>query len=56
MVNQAEIPATQNLAFLTKYTKGEVKQLIDRFRHWYTTECERAYKEAWNELEHRFRN
>ena len=56
MVNQAETPATQKLAFLTKYTKGEVKQLVDRFRHRYVTEPELAYKEAWKELEYRFGN
>ena len=56
MVKQAQTPATQKLAFLAKYTKGEVKQLVDRFRHRHVSQPEIAYDEAWREMEHRFGN
>ena len=56
MVNHANTPATQKLTFLAKYTKGEVKKLVDRFRHRYVSSPETAYEEAWRELEERFGN
>ncbi|XP_022096554.1 uncharacterized protein LOC110982458 [Acanthaster planci] len=54
MISQAQTPSTQKLAFLAKYTKGEVRQLVDRFRHRYVANPETAYKEALKELEERF--
>ena len=56
MIDQAQTPATQKLAFLAKYTKGEVKDLVHRFRHRYVSNPEVAYEEAWKELEKRFGN
>ncbi|XP_038071590.1 uncharacterized protein LOC119740386 [Patiria miniata] len=56
MVNHAHTPATQKLTFLAKYTKGEVRKLVDRFRHRYVSSPETAYQEAWKELKERFGN
>ena len=56
MIDQAQTPATQKLAFLAKYTKGEVRDLVHRFRHRYVSNPEVAYDEAWKELEERFGN
>ena len=56
MIDQAQTPATQKLAFLAKYTKGEVRDLVHRFRHRYVSNPQVAYDEAWKELEDRFGN
>ena len=56
MVDHTKTPATQKLTFLAKYTKGEVKKLVDMFRHRYVCSPETAYQEAWKELEERFGN
>ena len=54
MIEQAETPPTQKLAFLSKYTKAEVKRLVDRFRHRHVADPESAYEQAWKEIEDRF--
>lgn len=56
MIDHAETPATQKLAFLAKYTAGEVKQLVDHFQHHHILNPQTAYDEAWLKLEERFGN
>ncbi|KAJ8041002.1 hypothetical protein HOLleu_15480 [Holothuria leucospilota] len=56
MVSQAQNTADQKLSYLAKYTKGEVRQLVDRYRLRHITSPERAYGEVWLELERRFGN
>ncbi|KAJ8038196.1 hypothetical protein HOLleu_15541 [Holothuria leucospilota] len=56
MIGKACTSPTQKLTYLAKYTDGEVKELVDRYRHRYTAKPEIAYKELWEELERRFGN
>ena len=56
MIDQAETPATQQLASLALYTARDDEQLVDRFRYRYVLNPHTAYDEAWQELEERFGN
>ena len=56
MISQARTPPAQKLAFLAKYTAGEVRELVDRFRHRHVADPQTAYEEAWQELQERFGN
>ncbi|XP_006817669.1 uncharacterized protein LOC102809487, partial [Saccoglossus kowalevskii] len=56
LVQSACVSTAEKLSFLGKYTTGTTKTLVDRFRLRNVDNVERAYKEAWEELESRFGN
>ncbi|XP_077863637.1 uncharacterized protein LOC144347855 [Saccoglossus kowalevskii] len=56
LVQSACVSTAEKLSFLGKYTTGTTKTLVDRYRLRNVDNVERAYKEAWEELESRFGN
>ncbi|XP_071956865.1 uncharacterized protein [Antedon mediterranea] len=56
MVKTACVDTVEKLSFLCKYTTGEAKVLVDRFRLRHVEDVDKAYHEAWTELEDRFGN
>ncbi|XP_006825832.1 uncharacterized protein LOC102808297, partial [Saccoglossus kowalevskii] len=56
LVQSACVSTAEKLSFLGKYTTGTTKSLVDRYRLRNVDNVERAYKEAWEELESRFGN